>query len=310
VTRYQYNATPHGSVSAVLDDIMADLTEAAALLEESDPMVTGREITAFDDDAYLSNRGFRLNYYAVRAVMARVCMWKGDMANAAAHAREVIGSGLFSWVSYDAIGTPATAAERDRTFSSEQIFALRNQALEANYAGRLKRPGVNLTGGYSLLFGIAYRDALFPLGDDWRQRYFWEQEGSNSVDYSNVKMWQYETMPDEFRYRQPLIRLPEMQLILAETMIDTDTDGAAALISEMMLKRGVAAGVPQGATPEAVRAALELEYRREFISEGVMFHYFKRLDSPAITNTPAGVFTKDKYVLPIPLTETEYGNRE
>ncbi len=309
VTKYQYNATPHYTVSAVTDSILVDLTEAAALLKTSDPMVTGREITTMDDEGYLLNREFRLNYYAVRAVMARVYMWKGDAANAAACAREVIESELFDWITFDAVGTP-TAEERDRTFSPEHIFALQNVGLEAIADLNLKRPGFNTTSVSTLLFTPASRDALFPYGDDWRLRYLWELEAAGNMEYSNTKLWQYETMPGDYMYRQPLIRLPEMYLILAETMIDTDTDGAAGLVSEMMRNRGISTGVPAGSTPEAVRAALELEYRREFISEGVIFHYFKRLDADAIAGASTGAFTKEKYVLPIPMAEIEYGKRD
>ena len=309
VTQYKFNVTPQYTVSAVMDSILVDLTEAAGLLELSDPLVTGREITVRDDDGYLQNREFRFNYYAVRTVMARLHMWKGETAKAAQYAQEVIRSNRFRWVSFDEVATP-DAASRDRTFSPEHVFVLQDMNIVNNYAGVLKRPAFNYMSGSNLLFSPAYLAGLFTTSDDWRRMYLWAEEGSAGTDLSSTKLWQYEEMPAEFKYRQPLIRLPELYLILAETMLDTDPDGAAELISTMMANRGIAGGVPPGSTTEEVRNAMVMEYRREFLCEGIMFYYFKRLDSATIDGAAAGAFTKDKYVLPMPTAELEFGNRE
>ncbi|MDR0765521.1 MAG: RagB/SusD family nutrient uptake outer membrane protein, partial [Odoribacteraceae bacterium] len=71
VTRYGHEITPDYTVAAVLDSILVDLNEAAALLHAADPLVTGRVITTLTDDGYLLDRHFRLNYHAVKATMAR-----------------------------------------------------------------------------------------------------------------------------------------------------------------------------------------------------------------------------------------------
>lgn len=77
--------------------VLKDLQDAAKCLE-NDPILTGRTVSEIDDNGYLMNRQVHLNYYAVKGLMARVYLYKGDYANAEVCAKEVIGSGCFEWV--------------------------------------------------------------------------------------------------------------------------------------------------------------------------------------------------------------------
>ena len=63
----------------VVTRIMADLSQARTLL-------SFEQGTSLEDN----ERRFRLNYYAVTALMARVCNYRGDHASAMAYAEEVI----------------------------------------------------------------------------------------------------------------------------------------------------------------------------------------------------------------------------
>ena len=67
------------------------------------------------------NRQVHLNYYAVKGLMARVYLYKGDYANAEVCAKEVIGSGCFEWVKQENLTNESVA---DLTFSTEHLFAL------------------------------------------------------------------------------------------------------------------------------------------------------------------------------------------
>lgn len=61
--------------------MVKDLTEAAALLKDYDP-VCGVHDAAFyeevNDDGFYTARNTRLNYYAVEAILAQVYMWSGS----------------------------------------------------------------------------------------------------------------------------------------------------------------------------------------------------------------------------------------
>lgn len=68
-------------VGAVYAQIKADLELAASLLPE----------------AYVSPERVRPNRFATRALLARVCLYRGDYAEAANHASAVIGSPMYGW---------------------------------------------------------------------------------------------------------------------------------------------------------------------------------------------------------------------
>ena len=93
----------------------------AAKCLENDPILTGRTVSEIDDNGYLMNRQVHLNYYAVKGLMARVYLYKGDYANAEVCAKEVIGSGCFEWVKQENLTNESVA---DLTFSTEHLFAL------------------------------------------------------------------------------------------------------------------------------------------------------------------------------------------
>lgn len=307
VTTYGYEITPQSTVTEVLDYILADLEAAAAELRMSDPLVTGREITTADDNGYLLHRQYHFNYYAVIATMANVYLYKGDRGNAKTCALEVIESGKFPWTSVDDIAT-TTAADRDRTFTSEQIFALQIPSLSQNVVGYV----YGTTQYYAQLTVYSYWVSfnLWPTGThatDWRYVYFMTTEGTSSSNYyTSSKLWQMD-MNDAVVNRMPMIRLPEMYLILAEA----DEENGAAHLNTIREHRGVT--VPVVATGEDLLGEIGLETYREFLGEGKMFYWYKRLNRTAHRGGwyfyEDVVFDPALYVLPMPEEEIEFGNR-
>ena len=53
-----------------------------------------------DRNEFLSYRGFRLNYYAVNALLARVYAYKLDKKQAYDYAKIVLESGVFKFTDY------------------------------------------------------------------------------------------------------------------------------------------------------------------------------------------------------------------
>ena len=62
------------------------------------------------------------------------------------------------------------------------------------------------------------------------------------------------------------------------------------------------------ATADQIQEEVGKEYRKEFLAEGQMFFYYKRLDASRIEG--AGVNAQSIYVLPMPDTEIEFGERK
>lgn len=106
--------TPLSTVEEILDKVIRDLEEAVSLMD-NDPVISGKESNSF-----LGTRQFRLNYYGVRALLARVYLYKGDKENALKNAKEVIDSGKYPWTPREEI-TVAEDKNRNRIFNSELI---------------------------------------------------------------------------------------------------------------------------------------------------------------------------------------------
>lgn len=314
VKTFDYNITETSTVSQTIDLILEDLEKAASLLKESDPLVTGRTISTSDDNGYLLNRNLRFNYYAVTATQARVYHYKGDQSNATLKAQEVIENSGCRWTSVDQIAV--TEASRDRTFTPEQIFALKIENMETNiqYALSLDSRWCS----YNSLSVMA-EDAtqIYPYATDWRgwtTLYGWSDDIGVSSWYIYripTKLWQYENMSADYECLMPLIRLPEMKLIVAEC---NPTTQGAEIINEIREHRGISVEFPATATEGEVMSEIRNEYQREFYCEGVMWYYYKRLNSANIPYYSYGrqytqVMDQEKYVWPMPDEEIEFGNR-
>lgn len=313
VTQLSYNITPTSSVDASLDAILADLERASEMLAESDPVYTNREITGNDDGGYLLDRYYRLNYYAVKAIMAQAYLWKGENAEALASAQEVINSERYIWTSVDYVAT-SEPEDRDRTFTSETIFALQSNQIEDNILGYLYGARVENTAPifvtYSSWLDLDPESQIFPASthsSDWRNSYFIEPQGDVDNYYVSSKLWQT-NMPVEYTRRMPVLRLPEMYLICAEA----DIANAPEYLNEIRRHRGVTAEVTTTAAPELLDEIL-LEYYREYITEGKLFYYSKRHNRDYVGGGTyynlTMPFDLEDYTLPMPQQEIEYGNR-
>ena len=72
---------------------MEDLKAAEALLKDNDPCDFHTDIEKRTD--FLSNREFRMNLYAVKAMMARVYCYSGQNDLAVQYAQEVIDANKY-----------------------------------------------------------------------------------------------------------------------------------------------------------------------------------------------------------------------
>lgn len=306
VTTYSYEITPTSTVSETLDKVISDLETAADLLRASDPVVTKREITTDNDNGYLMNRQFHMNYYAVTATLARAYLYKGDKTNARKYAQEVIDCGQYKWTKVDDVAT-SVEANRDRTFTSEQIFALQIDNLDEYVTPALygtQQFSANLITYYYWFYGI-WPTATHST--DWRRVYFMtNQTTSASSYYTSSKLWQ-EGMNSDYIKRMPLIRLPEMYLILAEC----DLANAAFYLNTIRQNRGVTAPA-NVANENDAQDEITREYYREFFNEGQLFYRYKRINDASHFGGwyfTKAAFNTDFYVLPIPEEEIEFGGR-
>jgi len=318
VTRYTKQITPHITVSAFIDSLKNDLDKAEKLLAPYDSLeLKATQTVVPNGDQFYNNRNLRFNYYAVKALQARLYLWIGDYDNAILAANEVITKGRSNLVSFHSgnINDP-TPKNKDYTFSTEHIFAVNIQGqydIIWPYIRRYASDGINTN--YNKLFhNGTVADNLFEIKtkpqmslSDYRYKELYNKV--STTEYLLLKF----TYVDQSLYKDkmPLIKLPEMYYILSEAYNEKGNQATAIdYLNTVRINRGIASSfnLATTLTKDGVRAEIETEYRKEFISEGQLFYYYKRLGKTSIAGT-SKVMDNTVYVLPLPQNEIEMGGR-
>lgn len=285
--------TPQSTNQQFYERIMIDIDEALKLLEV-DPIHTGMDMSGVDNN-YLANRQFHLNYYAVLGLKARICLFYGKKSDALQAARTVLNARkekeLFPWVTRDAANN-ANPNLRDRTFSSEHLFALNITNLE-DYVRNYFRETVNP------LESRIDKATLFPYGGDLREIFF---ETYNGIPEVFSRFWQLQSAPR--RNRMPIIRITEMYYIVAECLLGSNNEEAVSLLQEVRTGRNIVETISPDLNEDLIRAEILAEYQREFLGEGQLFYYHKRMNTRQIGTANAD------YILPLPVSEVDLGGRK
>lgn len=290
------------SPKEVIERVLQDLTDAATCLV-NDPILTGREVSTSEDGGYLVNRNYHLNYYAVMGLMARVNMYAGNTTEARRCAMTVIeaheNQELFPWGTRSEV-LNETRELRDRTFSSEHLFALNIRKLDDYIEGYFMSTSVPLLTRIS-------PESLYIAGNDFRKFFF---ETTSYVGNVPSKLWQMDgvivnsQLVTPKRDRMPMLRLSEMYYIVAECDKATPIT-AIARLNEVLANRGYDDTELLDPTvvnsADAVQEEILKEFQREFICEGQLFFYHKRMKDAQIGSVTAN------YVFPKPDTELEFG---
>ncbi len=176
----------------------------------------------------MANRNFHLNYYAALGLKARIALYAQNKTMAYEAAHEVIlaqqEKGLFPWVKLEDITTTVVNL-RDRTFSSEHLFAFNATKLEDYIKTYFREISTPLTEPLR-------PDELYEA-DDYRVNLYETYSGFTDV---LTKFWQ---MDREYvsgqgyvspkRDRMPAIRIAEMYYIATEALKDTNMPGTRPL---------------------------------------------------------------------------------
>ncbi|WP_293931839.1 RagB/SusD family nutrient uptake outer membrane protein [Sphingobacterium sp. UBA6645] len=289
----QYSKIP-STVSQVIDSALYDLQEAEVLLKKSDAILSGT-----------INRQIKMNYYAVKALQARVYLYKGDKENAYAAAKIVMEADKFPFVQSNDINT---IYGFNYLFKSELVFGLRVRDIQ-DWAVDL------YFGSYRSDRGVPNRSlaeyqTLYEItggGDtDYRYSYLLDNpDDAPATVYVTTKYWQTWTQSsDSSRLDQlvPVIRMTEMCYILAETA-PTLTESLTWL-NKVRGGRNLAHLSTNTLTEAYIRQELTKEYQKEFYAEGQLFFYYKRLNNSNIQFLST-TFDTSKYIIPIPDDELE-----
>lgn len=328
-------------VSDFIDLVLKDLETALRLLESDPIRTTGvndnhREIilnAALSPEdifaEYYRNR--RMNYFAVRALQARVLLHIGRHTEAENAAQATLNAirerNTFRWVSV------AEARQLENwIFHKEVLFGLNNIHLHTNwislFTGRAAGSAHVVT--RNMLLGNLFpeftaatvADVVTDVrADQWRRI---EIVGESAFlvpeSYVSTRFRRPDHEPivrDAFFHDlQPLIRMSELYLIIVEAALHRGGGGvetAATTLNTLLTHRGYPVELLLGfggatVTEEEVWARLERNIYLEFVGEGQAFFFLKRnnkemiFDGVQSGHVPMWRF---RYVLPLPRSETD-----
>lgn len=229
-------------------------------------------------------RGFRMGYYATTALLARVALYAGNNQLAYENAMEIINDetpDIGPTISF----TPATLIdvnEYDRLLSEDLIFCLYRLEFEKSF-----NKVTFLMPNTSQIFGA-------DLNSDYRKKCYLTPDGRQLLKYDVEQ-----EREGDISSAIPMIRLSELYHIAAETLFDTDPDGALALLNTLRTKRGCTIPLPSMPDKQAFLDALINDARREFVGEGQLFYLYKRLNKTILDETGGNQTLTDKFVLPV-----------
>lgn len=317
-----YDIPPYYTFTEYVEKLKADLAKAEALLKVNDPVYTtysfnqtmrlGNNVPTFQEE-YLYYRRMRLNYWAVRAMQARLALYCGEKQNAHDIAMDIINakndngkkvvelSGLYNLpMEGNATVYPC--------LPDENIFSLSKYDL-LNYTDQYF-PLTSLTDN-TLTLSTAQFDQLYSgqtIASDNRYARWWRLcTSSQGIQGKVLTKYYWNSTPNTGTKANindnliiPMIRLSEIYLMAIET--STDLSKANSLYSEYMRSHNVLLMADAFTSLDQIPAAILAEYRREMIGEGAMFYVYKRLCSSTILWHSNAVSEKD-YEIPLPDTE-------
>jgi hypothetical protein len=308
VTVFSKSVTPQKSYTETFALLLNDLETASELLKEDPIYNNPKKPTSYyatvNRDGFFNKREQRMNYYAVKGLQARALEWMGgaqNLAAAATAAEEVIQySGAKLAVSTSAATDPRLYPEHLFNLNVMGLADLVNRFLDGNDVGNPN----------ALLILPASAQALYETTNpniglvDIRYNTLLSNEARGMV---SIKLRQVSTTQPNINI-VPLMKLPEMYYIAAENYIQTNLPKAIEYLNFVRRGRGIIQDIPVTATAIQVKDELTKEYRKEYISEGQLFFYYKRLGFTTIPNYTGTVDDKI-YVLPYPQAEIEFGQR-
>ena len=323
---YEPLVYPFRSLEAIYRKVIDDLKEAETLLQDEPDYLTLDRKGIPGVEAFMTERQYHMNLYAVQGLLARVYQMKNDLDSAMIYAEKVIRSEKFDFADKTNLANEFASCISDK----ETIW------------------GIYPRLGYvdDLQSNFDYVDdnvnsALLPLNGFWLYPQFGMPEGMGPVDYGFDYLYRVSTTEGRQDYRYAawfrqregvsakhrrffkiykntgdvprrrglsMIRIPEMYLIMAEGLLKKgDVDEARVYFDTYTRARGFFFKEGEVAFNMDL---INKEYRKEFYGEGREWFNRKRQGLPIYSayyslSEPYPA-TDERYVWLIPEYEFEY----
>lgn len=249
------------------------------------------------DDIFFAFRGYRMNYYAITAFLAKVYDYNGQYSEAKKEAMEVIdakaGAEKIFYI------TPFEDAPKDYKLSNDLLFGLSSSTLTDDYA-RFRNAGTTLQ------LNSAYSTIISPSTTDYR----WITLVGDNGDGNKVCK-RYSGEGQSTNDILPVIRLSEMFYIVAEyyAAYAGMFNESRQFIETVQIGRGAPENQLAGRITDMESFGEELlkEVRVEFIEEGKIFYYCKKFNikPDAWDKGSSSVFQPSNWYFALP--DNEFG---
>lgn len=326
VTGLSKDIPPQRKGSEIYQLLMADIKEAAALLKENDPLTKVKPEASYKSinaDGFYDYRHLHINYYAIKALEARVHQWFGSedsMKEALEAAREVIafvdGGGVTNYFKTTTGFISSQNLKTDNySLIQEGLFVIHTTKMQTSLSQHIV-PDFTSTNALAFQILPATIQTIYEgINLDVRfSKLLHQNLVSSTKGYVSIKYLQRD-LGILNKDRVSLVRIPEVYYIAAEALLATKGDAgiseALAMLQKVRSQRGISTPLVPTLTKEQVQEEIKKEYRKEFISEGVMFYLYKRLGIKEIPNLAPGTEMGDaQYVWPFPDFELQSGRRQ
>jgi len=306
---------PYYKFSEYVGKLEADIEKALDLLEDSDPIFqyTFGELNQSSnqilDESSLYFRQSRMNYWAVKALQARMYLYLGNKTKAYQVAKEIITA---KDVNGDALMELSGVSDLNAGYlacPSECLFYLSKFDILDYATSLLNGNAVQASSDRQLILsGTMFQDLYKGMNTASHNRYMkqWNRNVPDTQSNTFASTRKYYFNPDEvsssllYNLIVPMIRMSEIYLIAIETT--TDLAEANSLYDTYIRDRNILLEGDAFASLADVQQVVVDEYRREFYAEGLMFYVYKRTNAKTMLwyNTQ---ITESEYILPLPDTE-------
>lgn len=280
------NEPSRATVKEVYDQIISDMTKAISMMS----------------DVSRNGRKSLLTKTAVKALLARVYLYKEDFDNAIAMANDVISSNKYQLVSNANYYTQLFV----NNFSSESIFEIANTPTDNRGSDALG--GMYNVTGYGDYLPSQDLVSLIPTND---ARYaIFTNDPVLSGAYAPFRMSKYPS--NQGLNNTKVIRLAEVYLIRAEANARKTTPGTVSAQNDVTLirQRGLPSALPVVAVGSALVDEVMLERRKELCFEGQrLWDLMRHKKNIVRTNCTSSICTitypNNRVILPISQDELD-----
>ena len=273
-----------------------DMLEAESLLAVSDPII-GDNTSLYDAamDDFIQSRELRVNYYALKALMARFYLWIDQEDSAFSCAKEVIeaksalGGDIFT------LADKTVFLSDNKALTGEWIFGISVKGLaddvQVNFIEA--RAGAKLTKTKEMVLTGLYENNTADT-----RRNLWKDYTSESVAIFSYLFTKY---TQEGLSSLPVMRISEMYLVAAEAA--PTLEEGISYFRKFRTSRDLQ--TLTYSTKIQLQSDILKEYEKEFYGEGQMFYAYKRVNSPSMLWSIVPI-TPSIYKIPLPQDEISY----